>query len=172
MKCGLDRIVSELGDTQLKVGAIFERIRSSDEYTLRSQISDDHDDDDEFPVKPFQTGIVVNFLHSVVSWITSLSPSFALTLAASDVECLQGCDVTGLFTCCVIVQEGMHKLYDQRITDTDTGRNLLNWAVTTSHDTDSMHLHYKLVTTGTHHCCHVALKLVKQGRHCQLGGCK
>ena len=157
MKCELDRIVSKLGNFELS----FEEIVIT-EYSAGITVHKGQ------PVGLFERGIVVSFLNPFFSLIASLSPSFASSLASSDEECLQGVDLTGLFGCCVVVQEKLHKLYDQRIVDKritnkHTGRNLLNWAVSTSLEDYRMFRMYRSVTTGTHHCCPEA---VKQGRHC------
>ena len=158
LKCELDGIVSRLG-AQLAFDEIFhgregKRLRQA--FNIKKQTR-------------FQRKIVVSALHLVVSSILSLSPSFALTSASSDAKCLQGVAVTGLFDCCVVVQEEMGELYDQRITDEHTGRKLLNWAIATAHEATYDHRTFDFVTTGTHHCCQAALKLVEQGRHCRLG---
>ena len=70
-----------------------------------------------------------------------------------------------IFSCCVVVQEGMQELYDNSITDKDTDGKLLNWAVATHHDSlRDYHNYFDFVRRGMHHCCHAALKLVEQGR--------
>ena len=68
--------------------------------------------------------------------------------------------MTGILRRCVVVQKGMHALYD-RIIDKDTKRNLLNWAVTTYHEGRVNLLRF--VTTGMPHCCHAAPEAGRAG---------
>ena len=63
----------------------------------------------------------------------------------------------------------MHNLYDERIIDQYTDRNLLNWAVTTYQEGRYYQYDLAVLTTGIHRCCHTTLKLVEQVRNCQLG---
>ena len=159
MKCKLDSIVSGLGDT-LEFEDIFENTGRI--FIVRSNFGHAG-----YPVKPFQKGIVVSFLRSFASLLTSLSSSFASALASSDKSVSKGLMSRVCLSCCVVAQNGMHNLYDKSIPDKSTGGNLLYWAVSTYKEGwDEV---YGFVVSGMHHCCHVALKLVESKLDLKVG---